>query len=396
MKTWPYPSSSGGKTHTVTWHDDTDGRIICSIETCQGFRNKRKDKPRTCRHVEDVIKRLGLNTVQQGDYLFATAGQPMENAKSQVVLARTETDIQSAFSQAELDGYVNPMLGQAIALKLPSHLTPAQRTEEQWKHINANYLTGYIWEEKWDGQRVVSGVKQSQDVKSWSRPRPGEGVLGHPRTLPPHLVAHLKALPDGTYDGEEVVPGGRSWAVTDLAYANQKALVLFDLLKLQGKSLMDLPIEIRRQLLAEILKLAKSPYLLMSETFTPGRPGVEAIWARGGEGAMIKRAGSLYRPGWRSSDWIKVKLWDYSAVTLTGFEARKEGPYSVMLFRFDNGVESKCKTLGNKWLREFEKNGPSYIGKRFIVKHQGVTGDLKPRHPQFFEFDHFAGEGEGD
>jgi ATP-dependent DNA ligase len=151
---------------------------------------------------------------------------------------------------------------------------------------------------------------------------------------------------------------------------------------------MDLPIEIRRQLLAEILKLANSPYLLMSETFTPGRPGVEAIWARGGEGAMIKRAGSLYRPGWRSPDWIKVKLWDYEAVELTGFEARKEGPHAVMLFRFRDGIESKCKTLGNKWLREFDANGQKYVGRWFIVKYQGRTDkERKPRHPQF---DHFA------
>jgi hypothetical protein len=224
MQTWPYPSSSGGKTHTVTWHDDTDGRIICSIETCQGFRNKRKDKPRTCRHVEDVIKRLGLNTVQQGDYLFATAGQPMENAKSQVVLARTETDIQSALAQAELDGYVNPMLGQAIALKLPSHMTPAQRTEEQWKHINANYLTGYIWEEKWDGQRVVSGCSSVTGRQVVVPPEAGRG-RPWPSTDPAATLGRSpEGLPDGTYDGEEVVPGGRSWAVTDLAYANQKAL----------------------------------------------------------------------------------------------------------------------------------------------------------------------------
>jgi hypothetical protein len=376
MKTFDYPSKSSNTVHTVSWDDEGDGLISCSGK-CRGYWIKRGDKPRSCTHTEDVVKRLGLHTVQRDDLIYAIAGEAGTGVNPERLEQRTAASIESALAQAEADGYVNPMLAQAL-------------TKGQEKNLE-QFTSDYIWEEKWDGQRAIVAVKQSQNALAWSRPRPGEGTLGKPRTIPKHLLEHAKALPDGTYDTEELVPGARSWAVSDLKLRDQKVYIFFDLPIIQGQQIMDKPIEIRRRMLAEILRLANSPYLRLSETFAPGRAGVEEIWARGGEGAMLKRHGSLYLPGYRAKDWLKVKLWDYTTVTLTKFIKAKEGDYAVMGFMMDSGVESRCKTLGNKWLREFAQNGAKYLNQRFVMKHQGLTDDGKPRHPQF---DHFAGEGE--
>lgn len=373
--TWTYPSSSGPKPHTTTLAED--GLLSC---TCKGYYIKRANKPKSCRHTEDVVKRLGLNIVQRGDLIYSVGADEAlaggSAAKTEAMQTRTAESLETALAQAEADGYVNPMLASAMTKGQEQNFDP--------------YLSGWLWEEKWDGQRVVLAVKNHQ-VKAWGRPRPGEGSLGNPRALPKHLEEHCRSLPDLTLDTEQVVVGDRSWAVSNLALKDKQVLMVFDVMRVGPDSTLDLPVEVRKAIVEEKLKQLGSPFLLPSMTFTPGRKGVEEIWARGGEGAMLKRAGSIYRPGYRGPDWLKVKLWDYTTVLLTGFDKAKSGPHSVMLFRLDSGVDSRCKTLGNKWLAEFDKNADKYIGKRFVMKHQGLTPDGKPRHPQF---DHFAGDGE--
>jgi hypothetical protein len=364
MQTWKRPASDGG-THTITQADD--GLMACS---CRGYKFKRKDKPRCCSHIEDVCKTNGLNIVQDGDFVRGIAG-------AEPVQVKPEVDYVDVKTKAEADGYINPMLAQAM-------------TTSHGKPDLDKYLDGWLWDEKADGQRVVLAVKNNKAL-AWSRPRPGEGTVGHPRTLPAHLKQHAEALPDGTYDCEQLVVGDRSWAVSDLTKRDQQVLVMFDQMVCMDKKITDLPIERRRHILETVLNTVASPYLRFNKEITPGRTGVEQIWASGGEGAMVKRLGSLYKPGQRSPDWLKIKLWDYTTCEVIGFETAKSGPYSVILFRMPSGVESKCKTLGNKWLAEFEKNGPSYVGRRLVVKHQGLTPDGAPRHPQM---DHFAGEGE--
>jgi hypothetical protein len=377
MQTWNYPGSKP-QPYTTTLHDD--GLLECD---CQGWRIRRKDKPRACKHTDDVVKRNKLNTVRRGDHLYVADAGTVE-----LIHTPPPEDHAGALALARANGYINPMLAIAITGKTP---------EQMWDKLNADYLTGWYWEEKWDGERSILSVRNHQIVGHWSRPRPGEGELGNsrltgPKALPEYLRKHAEALPDGTYDTEDIVTGGRSWAVSDARLKDKHALMFFDLPIFLGQRIADKPIEARRLLLEETLRQAGSPFLLMSQTFPAGRAGVEQIWARGGEGAMLKRYGSIYREGYRGPDWVKVKLFDYTSVTLTHFEEGKEGPYAKMAFVMDDGVVSTCKTLGHKWLREFEKNGAKYLKQRFVLKHQGRTDDhKKPRHGQF---DHFVGEGE--
>jgi bifunctional non-homologous end joining protein LigD len=119
-------------------------------------------------------------------------------------------------------------------------------------------------------------------------------------------------------DGEAVVCDADGLAVFDLirryeTLANAEHCA-FDLLELDGRDLRRVPIEKRKELLAELL--SGSHYsLIFNECF--GEDG--AIVFReacrlGCEGIVSKRLGSIYRRG-RSPLWVKVKNPKAPAVT---------------------------------------------------------------------------------
>jgi bifunctional non-homologous end joining protein LigD len=87
----------------------------------------------------------------------------------------------------------------------------------------------------------------------------------------------------------------------------------FDLLELDGKDLRRQPIEIRKHLVA---KLLKGPHLsiVLNEHFEEDGASVyRAACQLGCEGIVSKRLGSPYRSG-RSPYWVKVKNLNSSAV----------------------------------------------------------------------------------
>src|SRR5256714_4682382 len=82
--------------------------------------------------------------------------------------------------------------------------------------------------------------------------------------------------------------------------------VAFDLLHLDGHSLMDLPYEERRGRLEE-LDLNGSNWRTPPSYRGEGRPLLEASRQQGLEGVVAKRLDSPYCPGQRSPYWIKGK-----------------------------------------------------------------------------------------
>ncbi len=85
--------------------------------------------------------------------------------------------------------------------------------------------------------------------------------------------------------------------------------VAFDLLELDGRSVIQLPYEARREMLADLGLDGATDGVWRMPAHHPG-PGAEflaAARARGLEGIVAKRLESTYRPGKRSSDWVKIR-----------------------------------------------------------------------------------------
>jgi bifunctional non-homologous end joining protein LigD len=82
---------------------------------------------------------------------------------------------------------------------------------------------------------------------------------------------------------------------------------VFDLLHLDGRSLLDEPLEERRRLLAGVLR--PDPRVRLSDHIVgEGMAFFEAARVRGLEGIMAKDRHSPYLPGARSMAWQKIKI----------------------------------------------------------------------------------------
>ena len=92
------------------------------------------------------------------------------------------------------------------------------------------------------------------------------------------------------------------------AHAEQIELVphVFDILVLDGETLIDLPFSERRKRLSEALSAHVAPQIVSDDPATLEKFYNDALDA-GHEGIMVKDLASLYQPGVRGKHWIKVK-----------------------------------------------------------------------------------------
>lgn len=83
--------------------------------------------------------------------------------------------------------------------------------------------------------------------------------------------------------------------------------VVFDILALNGIPTVNLPLTSRRALLDQLDGLSSGPCWSRSTVHSDGALLHQATHAAGLEGVMAKRDDSTYRPGQRTTSWVKVK-----------------------------------------------------------------------------------------
>jgi bifunctional non-homologous end joining protein LigD len=100
---------------------------------------------------------------------------------------------------------------------------------------------------------------------------------------------------------------------------------VFDVLHLDGVSLLDQPYERRRDILAGLALTGEHVTTPAHFTDVDGRIVSQAAELHGFEGVVAKRLGSPYRPGRRSPDWIKVPLLHTQEVLIVGWKPGQGG-----------------------------------------------------------------------
>jgi ATP-dependent DNA ligase len=266
-------------------------------------------------------------------------------------------------------------------------LASTMKVKVEGAAFDARY-SNYIGQEKFDGIRLTI-VKSGASLVGWSRGGFERDQIA--RILPKQIAEALAVVPDCIIDGELRVPGGASWDVGRKGNEDKQVFTAFDVLEVLDEDVTGQPIETRLEFLGQLLSLVDSKAVEIAPTFRPTWSLVQEIWDRGGEGMILKRPGSLYRRGYRSPDWVKVKQEKTMGATITGFDRGKLGPYAVTLVRMDNGVDSRVATLNTETRNEIAKYPASFVGRRLIVQYQQLTPSGNPRHPNW---DHLAGEGE--
>lgn len=126
----------------------------------------------------------------------------------------------------------------------------------------------------------------------------------------------------------------------DIAHAAREspaAIVIFDILLDGRDALIDEPLSSRRRRLERVLR-KRPDGIRMSESSPNGQRMLERARRGRWEGIMAKRDASLYVPGARSRDWLKLKLLHRSEFVIGGFtEPRRTRPYlgAILLGYFD-------------------------------------------------------------
>src|SRR5436305_456196 len=124
-----------------------------------------------------------------------------------------------------------------------------------------------------------------------------------------------------------------------LAKANPVSYVIFDLLWLDGHSLMRLPLAERR---ARLVELDLNGERWMAPEFMSGK-GAEVLAAsraQGLEGIVAKRLDCPYEPGRRSRQWVKVKNVSREDVWIGGWmpgEGRRRESIGALLVGLPDG-----------------------------------------------------------
>jgi bifunctional non-homologous end joining protein LigD len=109
--------------------------------------------------------------------------------------------------------------------------------------------------------------------------------------------------------------------------------VIFDLLHLDGHCVRELPYVQRRELLEE-LSLDGPRWRTPRYRHGGGASLLEAARDQGLEGIVAKRCDSPYRPGRRSGEWIKERVWRTQEFVIGGYipgEGRRSGRVGSLL-----------------------------------------------------------------
>ncbi len=192
--------------------------------------------------------------------------------------------------------------------------SPVETPAEAFERMGAES----VWtEEKYDGVRCQLH-RQGERVELFSRdlkettsafPELSENApsIGHDVLFDGEVLAHRDGRVLRFFELQRRL--GRKKVSAELRDEVPVVLVVFDLLWLDGRPLLDEALETRRRLMEELgLQL---PFLLARVEEATGPDHLDRIFAetraRGNEGLMVKDPLSPYTPGRRGLAWLKLK-----------------------------------------------------------------------------------------
>jgi DNA ligase D-like protein (predicted ligase) len=185
--------------------------------------------------------------------------------------------------------------------------------------------------------------------------------------------------------------------------------IAFDLLYLEGVSLMSRPLEERRSLLERHVHPDET-LQISAAVSGQGIAFFEACRSMGLEGIVAKKCSSLYYPGKRTPNWRKIKAVQQALFTICGYTLPSQGeslPNALALTAkvdrdwvffglVGTGISAATATTLQELLRPLRVTAPpqfawpvtppprlQWVEPRLVaaVEYLEVTPDLKLRHP---------------
>ena len=192
----------------------------------------------------------------------------------------------------------------------------------------------WAFEIKWDGYRTIVHIAGGA-VRLQS-------TAGHDVTARwPEFgdLARSVHATDAILDGELVVfddEGHPSFELVQnsgVGSRREATLQLFDVLSVDGIDAIELAYEDRRRLLEQLVEPGAN-WMIPANRIGDGPALLEATRVQGLEGVIAKRLGSIYRPGKRTKEWLKVKNRRRVELRIGGFstgEGNRSGSFGALL-----------------------------------------------------------------
>ena len=216
---------------------------------------------------------------------------------------------------------------------------------------------GWSYEIKWDGYRALAYLQKgkvelrSRNNKSFEKYYP---VYDAFKQWPVSAVidGEIVVLNEKGQSDFGALQNWRSEADGSLVY------YIFDLLWLEGRDLTGLPLSERRALLKSITP--DDSIIRYSDSFeTGGKEFFAKAQKLGLEGIMAKRTDSIYSPGARSRDWLKIKTVSRQEVVIGGFTHNEDSPklFSALLVGvFEKGRLQYTGKVGTGYTEQMQRD----------------------------------------
>jgi bifunctional non-homologous end joining protein LigD len=213
----------------------------------------------------------------------------------------------------------------------------------------------WIFEIKWDGFRAVAYVNKDLSLRSrngkelkYNFPELEElKQLTHDVVLDGEIVT----IKEGKADFQALLERGKAVSPAEIEFHTRRSpavYIVFDLLEKDGIPLLNLPLIERKRILKGSVK--EGQHTLLSDFVEEkGEAYYKIALEKGLEGVMAKKKGSLYEPGVRSGNWLKI---------------RKLRSCDCVIFGYTKGTGARAETFGALLLGLYDrKNRPVYVGK---------------------------------
>jgi bifunctional non-homologous end joining protein LigD len=238
---------------------------------------------------------------------------------------------------------------------LPAKLSPMLANLEEAPFAHRDWM----FEPKLDGYRILAHVgldgvrlrtRNGIDVTA-AFPRLVDDLRSQ-LALPMLLDGEIIVLRDGRPSFDALQNRVQLKAASDIDAADRNTpsvFFCFDLLHVLGINLRNAPYAHRRRYLGQCL--SPTPRIQTVHAEADGEALYQAALAAGFEGMMAKRRSSLYHPGRRSDDWLKIKHARSAEFIVGGYTegkgARRDSFGAMMLGVWEDGALRPVGNVGS-------------------------------------------------
>jgi len=307
----------------------------------------------------------------KGEYALVKTNRGDKKNQWLLIKKKDQNATDLNYDAEELIEKTSQIPGKVVQLEFRDAVKPmlASATKKIFNDPN------WIYELKLDGYRLIAHVNNGE-VTIHSR----NGISYNSKF--PNLVEDLENIPhEAILDGEVVVidkngiPDFQKLQNYSPQTKGTLKFYVFDMLYLNGHSMLDLKLLERKSLIPEVLEDTNIA-VYCDHIEGMGTAFYQKAIDAGMEGVMAKKADSTYAPGYRTEKWLKVKANESLETIICGYTDSEGALFGSLIL----GVikDTELKYIGNCGTGFSNKTQQELLGKMKKLETSATPFNEKP------------------